>query len=330
MSEQTEEMHLQQKQMEELFMRTVAALSGAVDAKDRYTSGHSKRVAKYAKEMAARMGKNEREQEEIYRAGLLHDIGKIRVPEEIINKNGKLTKDEFELIKVHPVIGYRILKGISSDQMIAQGAKYHHERYDGQGYPNGLQGHNIPEIARILGVADSYDAMTSNRSYRATLPQEVVRAEIEKGKGTQFDPEIADIMLEMIDADKDYTMRQEDEIQCTILVVDDVSMEIEMIQFIMEDEPMYTVLGALSGKQALEMLEKMKVDLILLDIRMPKMDGFEVAAHIREISSVPIVFMTADKDFETIQRAMEQGVDDYITKPFLPLTLKEIIHSMLH
>ncbi len=176
------------KKTEQMFLQTVMALSEAVDAKDRYTSGHSKRVADYARRIAQRLGKSSEEQDEVFRAGLLHDVGKIRIPEEIINKPGRLTDEEYNNIKIHPVTGFHILHGISEDSIIAIAAKYHHERYDGKGYPNGLAGEEIPEVARILGVADSYDAMASNRSYRNALPQEVVRSEIEKGRGTQFDP----------------------------------------------------------------------------------------------------------------------------------------------
>ena len=139
---------------------------------------------------------------------MLHDIGKIGVQEEIINKTSKLTDAEYDIIKTHPIIGADILNTISEMPEIAIGARWHHERYDGKGYPDKLKGDNIPEIARIIAVADAYDAMASNRSYRKALPQEVVREEIEKGKGTQFDPQIADFMLELMDEDKDYQMRE--------------------------------------------------------------------------------------------------------------------------
>ena len=141
---------------------------------------------------------------------MLHDIGKIRIPDRIIKKEGKLTDEEFDYIKLHPVSGYHILKDISAFSMITDGAKYHHERYDGKGYPNGLSGGDIPLVAQILGVADAYDAMTSNRCYRDALSQKIVRQEIVKGKGTQFNPAIADIMLEIIDEDTEYRLRQND------------------------------------------------------------------------------------------------------------------------
>ena len=135
---------------------------------------------------------------------MLHDIGKIGIPDTIINKPGKLTDEEFAIIKQHPVIGSEILKSIESMPEVSVGARWHHERYDGKGYPDGLKGEAIPEIARIICVADAYDAMTSNRSYRKYLAQDVVREQIVQGRGTQFDGVVADKMLEIIDSDKDY------------------------------------------------------------------------------------------------------------------------------
>lgn len=195
------------RENEELFLHVVESLADAIDAKDNYTKGHSGRVAQYAKEIAQRYGYDEKQQEQIFMMGLLHDVGKIGVPDEVINKTGRLTDEEFNRIKVHPVIGHKILSNIREMPELADGARCHHERYDGNGYPEGISGENIPEKARIIAVADAYDAMTSNRSYRGVLSQEKVRAEIEKGKGSQFDPRFADIMLEMIDQDKDYLMR---------------------------------------------------------------------------------------------------------------------------
>ena len=316
------------KKTEQMFLQTVMALSDAVDAKDRYTSGHSKRVAEYSRKIAERMGKSKEEQEEIYRAGLLHDVGKIRIPEEIINKPGRLTDDEFNTIKIHPVTGYHILRGISEESSIAVAAKYHHERYDGKGYPNGLEGTKIPEVARILGVADSYDAMASNRSYRNALPQDVVRNEIEKGRGTQFDPKIADIMLQMIDEDKDYQMKETDSLQRRVLTVDDEEMNNKRIALIMKDEPRYELVSATSGKEALELLKERRFDLILLDVMMPEMDGLETLRRIRENYQTPVVLMTGDKTLETSTEFAELDCDDYITKPVLPLLIKEVIHNM--
>lgn len=195
------------KENENLFLHVVESLADAIDAKDNYTNGHSGRVADYSKEIAARYGYDEKRQEKIFMMGLLHDVGKIGVPDEVINKPGRLTDEEFACIKKHPGIGGKILGNIKEMPELAAGAKWHHERYDGKGYPQGLAGDDIPEEARIIAVADAYDAMTSNRSYRGALPQDKVRDEIEKGKGSQFDPRFADIMLGMIDDDTEYLMR---------------------------------------------------------------------------------------------------------------------------
>ena len=186
----------------------VQALANTIDAKDSYTNGHSTRVADYSVMIAKRMGYTGEKLEHLYYAALLHDIGKIGVPREIINKPSKLTDEEYAIIKSHPSIGANILKEVKEIPEIAIGARYHHERYDGKGYPDGLHGLDIPELARIIGVADAYDAMTSKRSYRVVLTQDVVRKEIEKGKGTQFDSEIAEIMLGLINEDVDYKMHE--------------------------------------------------------------------------------------------------------------------------
>ena len=327
-AEQTEEIRNQQKKLEGLFVQTITALSEAVDAKDRYTSGHSTRVAEYAYLIAERMGKSKDEQEEIYRAGLLHDVGKIRVPADIINKPGRLTDEEFNIIKIHPATGYHILRGISEDSLIAVAAKYHHERYDGKGYPNGLSGKKIPEIARIIGIADAYDAMTSNRSYRNALPQEVVRGEIEKCKGTQFDPDIADIMLQMIDEDKDYLLKQVEFVQRTILTVDSETVNGQTIADIMRDEPMYEVVSAGNRAEVVEVLDRQTVDVILIDWKTLEMDGFKTLGFIRERYQGPIVLMAGDNTLDISTVLSEYGCDDYITKPFLPILVKEIIYNM--
>ena len=190
-----------------LFHETVLALAKTIDAKDQYTRGHSERVAQYARQLAEMAGDEPERQEQIYQMGLLHDIGKIGVPGVIINKTDRLTDEEYAVIKSHTTIGANILQMIEEFPELSIGACFHHERYDGRGYPNGLRGEDIPEAARIIAVADAYDAMTSTRSYRTALSQEHVRSEIEKGKGTQFDPQMAELMLQLIDADVDFRMR---------------------------------------------------------------------------------------------------------------------------
>ena len=204
----TQEVLLQHERLEKMSMQIVTALSGAIDAKDTYTNGHSTRVADYSRKIAQRAGLSEEVQSNIYMMGLLHDVGKIGVPDAIINKPGKLTYEEFSEIKKHPLMGAEILKNITEFPKLVTGARWHHERYDGKGYPDGISGEDIPFEARIIAVADAYDAMSSKRSYRKVLPQAYVLDEMEKGKGTQFDPVFAEIMLDMIREDTDYQMRE--------------------------------------------------------------------------------------------------------------------------
>ena len=197
------------KEIEGLSLHVVHTLADAIDAKDTYTHGHSGRVAEYSREIARRFGYSQEKQEEIYMMGLLHDVGKIGVPDVVINKPGALTDEEFEKIKSHPVMGARILQNITEMPKLVTGARWHHERFNGKGYPDGLAGEDIPEEARIIAVADAYDAMTSNRSYRGLIPQERVKSELEKGSGSQFDPKFAALMLEMIEEDTEYNMREQ-------------------------------------------------------------------------------------------------------------------------
>ena len=205
-SELEEEVSQKNVENEQMLIHIVRTLAGTIDAKDKYTKGHSSRVADYSKEIARRFGYSEPELTNIYMMGLLHDIGKIGIPDSVINKNGKLTDEEFELIKKHPVLGGGILRNIKEMPDLAWCARCHHEKYDGTGYPDGFKEEEIPEPARIVAVADAYDAMTSYRSYRDPMPQEKVRSEIKNGIGTQFDPEFAKIMLQMIEEDKNYDL----------------------------------------------------------------------------------------------------------------------------
>ena len=202
-----------QQSAQRLFEQTATALVNAIDAKDKYTHGHSSRVGEYSRKIAQSMGKSEKECQEIYYAALLHDVGKIGIPDGIINKEGKLSKDEYEAIKRHTVLGNQILSSISEYPYLSIGANYHHERYDGKGYPEKLKGDDIPEIARIVAVADAYDAMTSKRSYRDPIPQQKVREEFVKGAGAQFDPEISKIMLHLIDMDSEYSMKEKQDVK---------------------------------------------------------------------------------------------------------------------
>lgn len=178
-----------------LLMGLLHSLVNAVDAKDTYTCGHSERVALLSRTLARAAGLGDAVTDRIYMAGLLHDVGKIGVPEAVLQKTGRLTPEEFEQIKKHPDIGSRILKDIKQIEDIIPGVLHHHERFDGKGYPAGLSGESIPMMGRVICLADCFDAMTSSRTYRRAMPLEAALAEIRRCAGTQFDPVLTDAFL---------------------------------------------------------------------------------------------------------------------------------------
>ena len=185
-----------------LSMKMLETLAGTLDAKDKYTNGHSMRVAFYSTKLAEELGWDKERISVLRYEALLHDIGKIGVPDAILNKPSRLSEMEFGLIKSHTIVGADILKNMVAVPEATKVARYHHERYDGKGYPDGLQGTEIPFNARIVGIADAYDAMNSDRIYRKALSQDIIRNELINGRGTQFDPELLDKFLEMLDSDK--------------------------------------------------------------------------------------------------------------------------------
>ncbi len=187
------------REVEELALQTILAIARAIDAKDEYTQGHSQRVATYSRALAEYLGWSEADCDNIYHIALLHDVGKIGVPDNVLKKRGHLTEEEFALMRRHPDIGADILKDVKSLKGIELGTRFHHERFDGKGYPNKLKGEEIPLIARIICVADTFDAMTSTRCYRNRLDIDVAREELRRCSGTQFDPEIVSAFLAMLD-----------------------------------------------------------------------------------------------------------------------------------
>jgi len=181
-----------------IIVQAIKTFSNFIDAKDTYTRGHSSRVAYYSKRLAQEMGMSAEEVSDVYYIALLHDVGKISISDDILNKPGKLTSEEMDIIRTHTTKGAAILKDFTAIDSVADGAMYHHERYDGKGYPSGLSGTDIPLIARIICVADSYDAMSSNRCYRDALSPDDIKTELDVNAGKQFDPEIAAIMLSLL------------------------------------------------------------------------------------------------------------------------------------
>jgi putative nucleotidyltransferase with HDIG domain len=184
---------------EQIIDEEFGVFSKFFDAKDPSTSGHSSRVAEYSKLIAQKMGRNADECRQIYYIALMHDTGKVRTPDSILKKPGKLTPEEYDIIKLHTTDGASILSDFRSIESIRDGALYHHERYDGNGYPTGRSGLDIPFIGRLICVADSFDAMNSRRCYRSRLSRDKIISEIKDNRGTQFDPDIADALLSLID-----------------------------------------------------------------------------------------------------------------------------------
>ena len=187
--------------LEKAYVDSIEILRQTVEAKDPYTKGHSERVSAYAVLLGQKLDLSDENIEKLKIGGLFHDIGKIGIPDSILLKESKLTDEEYSKIKEHPVIGFNILKNAEMFKNILDIIKYHHERFDGNGYPERLSGNDIPYLARITSVVDSFDAMTSKRSYRDSLPMNVVKSEILKNLGSQFDPEIGIAFLDILDND---------------------------------------------------------------------------------------------------------------------------------
>lgn len=198
-----EQLHDKNEELERAYLDTIGILRQTVEAKDPYTRGHSDRVSEYSVLIGKKLGLDEKTLHILKIGGLFHDIGKIGIPDSILLKESKLSDEEYSQIKNHPMIGVHMLGDAAIFTDILPIVKHHHERYDGRGYPSQLVGEDIPYVARIAAVADTFDAMTSKRSYRDSLPIDIVRAEIERCSGTQFDPNIAKVFLDIMDNDFD-------------------------------------------------------------------------------------------------------------------------------
>ena len=194
----TEKYRRQIEKDDEMIRQAMLTMTDFIDAKDSYTKGHSSRVAIYARELAKRLGVSEKERKNLYYIALMHDCGKVGVPDAVLKKPGKLTDDEFRLIQAHATVGNHLLTHFTSIPDISDGAHYHHERFDGSGYPDGLKGEEIPYVARIICIADAVDAMSTNRCYRDRLSEEELISELEEHAGTQFDPGMIPAMIELI------------------------------------------------------------------------------------------------------------------------------------
>ena len=179
------------------FLGTLEALTASIDAKDRYTCGHSMRVALLTSQLASAAGLDEDQADRFRISGLVHDIGKIGVPEYVLLKKGDLSDDEFQAMRKHPEIGARILRDIPQMEDVIGGVLHHHERFDGGGYPHSVAGHDIPLVARMIALADTFDAMSSSRTYRDAMTRKIVLEEMKRSVGTQFDPALSALFFDL-------------------------------------------------------------------------------------------------------------------------------------
>ena len=261
-------------QVEQLSFEIIATIASMIEAKDSYTKGHSIRVAEYSAALATALGWKEEAVKNLKYIALLHDIGKVGIPDRVLNKPGKLTDTEFNIIKSHTTIGGDILKEIETISYVDSGAKFHHERYDGKGYPSGISGADIPPVARIISIADAYDAMNSKRVYRDVLPKSLIRAELINGRGTQFDPAYLDAFLKLFEEDKLYIPPEvEEEKEKTI--TGEGSLLIQQIMKSIEDEARKTgdtdyltgLLGRKSGEaRIMQMMQDKPGCLAFIDL----------------------------------------------------------------
>jgi HD-GYP domain-containing protein (c-di-GMP phosphodiesterase class II) len=205
-------------ELETLFTSTVNALTAAIDAKSHWTSGHSRRVTSYALDIGQQMDLDDKSMFTLKTSGLLHDVGKIGVPDVILEKPGKLTDDEFEAIKQHTVQGFQIIEPVRHLKPMLSGIRNHHERYDGKGYPDGLSGEDIPFLARILAVADAFDAMTSDRPYRPGMEEEKALHILADDDGRQWDVDVVDAFMRTRDPKLSKVSRPSDSLELPVAV----------------------------------------------------------------------------------------------------------------
>lgn len=321
--------HLEEKveeQAEEIrgtFLGAMAALSFALEAKDTYSAGHSRRVADIAMAIGKVYGLSEDELEDLRWGSLLHDIAKIAVDEKVLHKDGKLTPKEYQHVMTHPIVGACMAGSLVKKKRILDVIEHHHEHYDGSGLGQTLVGEEIPLLARIVAVADAYDAMTSDRPYRAALTREEALAQVRGGIGCQFDPDMAKIFLGLSEFDIVPERK-------TILVADDDESIRLLVRSILGND--YLVIEAADGQQAIEVARNEKPTLILMDIMMPGKDGLQACYEIktdRETKDIPVVMLTGISQELNKKFSSTLGATDYITKPFMPRELFEKVQRLV-
>ena len=309
------------------YRATVRALSNAVEARDAYTGKHAERVTAYGMELARAVGLSLEESPQIEFGFLLHDIGKVAVPDAILFKTSKLTEEEYALIAQHPVVGAEILRDVD---FLGEGklvVRHHHERWDGTGYPDGLAGEEIPLAARVFSVADTLDALTTDRPYRPASDWSDARAEIRRVTGTQFDPDRRRrLRRDPRRASSSACGRRA--VTRTILIVDDDPMIRKLIATTLEDISGYRLQEAGDGLEAVERAVTARPEIVFLDIDMPRLNGIETCRRLRSdpaTAGATIVMLTGDSGDVVERGAQDAGADLFLTKPFSPLHLLRLV-----
>ncbi len=313
----------QAKEIRSRFLGAMQSIVFALEANDSYTAGHSRRVSEVAMAIGKKLALSDDEMEDLRWGSLLHDIGKIAVSQSIVNKPGKLTDYEYGHIMAHAVVGASIIQPVVRNKRIADIIEHHHAYYDGNGFHQEIKGEAIPLLARIVAVADAYDAMTSTRSYRVALSRERALAEIRKGIGRQFDPLAGNTFLGMSVAEIVPEKKE-------ILVADDEPSMRLLVKSILSGS--YTVIEAADGQEAVEAAMHQQPALILMDILMPRKDGLQACYEIKAnlaTKEIPVVMLTAVDQELNKKLCAELGADQYLTKPFSPKDLLDTVDQFL-
>ena len=313
----------QAKEIRGRFLGAMQSMVFALEANDSYTAGHSRRVNEVAMAIGKKLALSDDEMEDLRWGSLLHDIGKIAIAQGIVNKPGKLTDYEYGHIMAHAVVGASIIQSVVRKKRISDIIEHHHAYYDGNGFHQKIKGADIPLLARIVAVADAYDAMTSTRSYRAALSRERALAEIRKGIGRQFGPLVANTFLGMSVAEIVPEKKE-------ILVADDEPSMRLLVKSIISGS--YTVIEAADGQEAVEAAMHHQPALILMDISMPRKDGLQACYEIKAnlaTKDIPVVMLTAVEQELDKKYSAELSADQYLTKPFNPQELLDTVNQFL-